>query len=107
VAAAAASLLHEIGHAHADLPSREAWLALGAPGGATPAMVAEYRSLRRSSPRIEAWERFRAGRRGPSSFGFRDPHESYAEAFALAHLDPEALERALPGATAFFEAPVR
>ncbi len=116
VRAGVMTILHEIAHAVADLPVRQAYqayaerheiyLRTGNPDdrAATREAWRAYRDLGGSGPVIDAWRAFRDGRGGPSAYGFRNPHESFAEAFALAHLDPEALERALPGATAWFDA---
>jgi hypothetical protein len=114
VAAGAMTAMHEFGHVLADAPLRraytayteayEAWHSGGDRDGRRTAReyYRLYRALGRQGPVITAWEHLREGRLGPSSYGFRDPHESFAEAFALYHLDPEALERALPGAVAWF-----
>ncbi|MEQ1505875.1 MAG: hypothetical protein ABMB14_26810 [Myxococcota bacterium] len=114
----AMTVLHEVGHALVDLPSRTAYAAyataydryLAAPDPATSELAygvvraawRRYRGIGPRGPVIAAWQRFRAGRPGPSTYGFRAPHESFAEAFALYHLDPAALDRALPGAVAWF-----
>ncbi|MEZ4237580.1 MAG: hypothetical protein R3F59_15820 [Myxococcota bacterium] len=113
---AAMTALHEVGHAIADLPFRRAYLAYlaaherwertGDPGDRAADREAwrRYRALGRAGPVVSAWEAFRGRRRGPTPYGWRDPYESFAEAFALAHLDPAALDRALPGAVAWFAA---
>lgn len=116
LAAGTMTAMHEFGHALADLPSRQAFTQYVAAAEAWERGEGErtlareryrdYQALGRQGPVIDAWEAFRDGRFGPSSYGFRDPHESFAEAFALYHLDPDALERALPGAVAWFDAGV-
>lgn len=103
--AAAMTALHEFGHVLADAPFRRAYVAYLEAWEADPTVEQPYRdyqALGRASPVVAAWEAFRGRRKGPSSSGFRDPDESFAEAFALWHLDPDALERALPGARAWF-----
>lgn len=116
----AMTALHEFGHVIADVPLRrayrayveafDAWRAASDPETARTlrkvarARYRTYRAWGRSGPVVEAWEALRAGRIGPSSYGYRNPDESFAEAFALYHLDPAALDRALPGAVAWFAA---
>lgn len=118
VAAGTMTALHELGHLLADAPLRRAYEAyiaawdawqvevdpdrLAELREAEKARYREYVRLGRSGPVVEAWDEFRAGRLGPSSYGFREKNESFAEAFALYHLDPDALERTLPGAVAWF-----
>lgn len=120
IASGVMTALHEFGHLVADEPLRvaydaylaafAAWTAETDPDRATELRAesrARYRAYRRigsRGPVIEAWEQVRAGRPGPSSYGARSPHESFAEAFALYHVDPAALERALPGAREWFAA---
>ncbi|MEQ1564504.1 MAG: hypothetical protein ABMA64_02615 [Myxococcota bacterium] len=120
VSAGVTTALHEFAHTVADAPLRrayEAYLARWRAGRdeADPqtaaairddarAMFRAYVRLGRSGPVVEAWDEFRDGRKGPSTYGFREPNESFAEAFALYHVDPDALDRAIPGASAWFVA---
>lgn len=118
IASGAMTALHEFAHVLADSPYREAYTSYLAAFDAwndapedDPTLRAAmrgryraYRELRRGGPVLAAWDALRDGRKGPSSYGFRSRAESFAEAFALHHLDPAALERAMPGAEAWFVA---
>jgi len=103
------TIVHELGHALADRPLREAWVRLVAlreaprpdPQALAQATLA-WRHMGRHGPVIEAWATVRDGP-GPGSYGARSLHESFAEAYALHRLDPAALERAMPGAAAWFD----
>jgi len=86
----ALTVVHEIGHALADAPLRAAWL------GDAPVEG-------RGGPVIGAWRAMRLGP-GPTPYANKSAHEAFAEAFALYKLDPEALQRAMPEAVAFFAA---
>jgi len=107
---AAMTLVHELGHAVADRPLREAWVALEelrAEPDPDPREVAEARAawvrLGGRGPVIEAWAEVRDGP-GPAPYGARSVHESFAEAYALHRLDPDALRRAMPAAAEWFDA---
>lgn len=83
------TLVHELGHALADAPLREA-------GGWSP-------TLTRGGPVIRAFRALDLPP-GPTPYARRSVHEAFAEAFALWKLDPDALRRTQPDALAWFEA---
>lgn len=102
---AALTVLHEAAHALADWPLRQLWRRyIEASRSESEDRRVRRREYRRASdgPVVAAWRVVRAGP-GPSSYGARSTHESFAEAYALARLDPVALDRALPGARAWFD----
>jgi hypothetical protein len=88
------TLVHEIGHVLADAPLRRAWL---------HARDADMDELAWGGPVIRGWRRVR-DHRGPTPYGRRDAHESFAEAYALHILDPDALEEVMPAGAAWFAA---
>lgn len=45
-----------------------------------------------NSPIVMEYKKVRSNRSGPTSYGRTDPSEGFAEAFAIFHLDPRALE---------------
>ncbi|MCB9678132.1 MAG: hypothetical protein H6737_23730 [Alphaproteobacteria bacterium] len=74
-------------------------------------LQADEDALEALSARLDAEEgtmhlsrRFAAetGGRSPTAYGDRSADEAFAEAFALFHVDPEALKRTLPDAWAWF-----
>jgi hypothetical protein len=48
--------------------------------------------LQGNSPVVMEYKKIRSNRSGPTSYGRTDPSEGFAEAFAIFHLDPQALE---------------
>jgi hypothetical protein len=45
-----------------------------------------------NSPIVSAFKKVRTNKSGPTSYGRTDPGEGFAEAFAIFHLDPQALK---------------
>ncbi len=114
------TLLHEFGHAVVDRPLRDTHAAWRRARDASERMVDParfqaaydratvlrscYRGLGDDGPVIEAYRAVRGRVRGPTTYGWRGRHhESFAEAFALHHLDPDALRRVMPDVAAWFE----
>ncbi|MFT4621626.1 MAG: hypothetical protein ACI8PZ_000278 [Myxococcota bacterium] len=101
------TLLHELGHAIADRPHAAAWDAMlrtaDAPRERWRAARREYRGLGRRGPVVDAYLQVWGGR-GPTRYGDRNAHESFAESFALFHADPDALLRADPDVYTWFAA---
>ncbi len=54
-------------------------------------------------PMAAAWSGVLGGRKAPTLYGRTAPIEGFADAFALHHLDPEALRRASPVAASWFD----
>ncbi len=94
------TVVHELGHVLADAPLRAAWLRAAADPSDRAARQ-ELRSLGRSGAVIRAWRDVR-DHRAPTPYGARGAHESFAEAYALHLLDPEALQEVMPAAAAWF-----
>lgn len=79
-------------------------LALEARRGAIEAEVEAVGALDLArQPAAGAWVAFLDGRPAPTLYGRLADAEGFADAFALWKLDPEALERAVPGAVAWFD----
>ncbi|MEZ4319871.1 MAG: hypothetical protein R3F61_20340 [Myxococcota bacterium] len=114
------TLLHEFGHAVVDRPLRDTFDAYRTALEASERMVDPtsfqaaydrahdldrcYRSLGADGPVIDAYREVRGRTRGPTTYGWRSrTHESFAEAFALHHLDPHALRRVMPSVADWFE----
>jgi hypothetical protein len=98
---AASTALHELGHAVADSAARAAFAAYEQDPSA-PSWRA-FRAIARASDPVRDFRR-RWTRPGPTTYGGWRAHEAYAEAFLLAHADPEALARISPPLAAWFAA---
>jgi hypothetical protein len=88
-------ILHELGHALSDAPARRAQ---------AEALEESAGRWRASNPVTAAYAAVAAEAVGPTRYGRTAPAEGFAEAFALYHLDPEALLRVMPGVHAWFAA---
>ncbi|MCB9676731.1 MAG: hypothetical protein H6737_16560 [Alphaproteobacteria bacterium] len=114
------TLMHEFGHAVVDRPLRDTFEAWRTALEASERMVDPtsfqaafdrahelercYHRLGNDGPVIEAYEAVRGRTRGPTTYGWRSrSHESFAEAFALHHLDPAALRRVMPDVADWFD----
>jgi len=108
------TVLHELGHAvhqgrfRARLQEiRALESAFPTPEGKTREAIGRHMALTKEhkseevSPVIAAWKaQFDSS---PTEYGNTSAPEAFAEAFALYHLDPQALHRAMPDAHAWFE----
>lgn len=118
-------LLHELGHAFTHLPrvnahrqhvalrdAFEAGREAGAPMSELKRLFDEGEALRATAealpeigPLAAAFDQAIGGSAyAPTAYGRTQPSEAFAEAFALHHLDPAALERACPKGAAWFSA---
>ena len=100
-------VLHEIAHALALSSRHRARRALVVAGEAGDAArfaeaIRVWRRARSSDPVIEAFRRARGPERGPTPYGRKNIHESFAEAFGLFKTDPDALMRVMPRTAAWF-----
>lgn len=99
------SIVHEIGHAFEQAAARRAYCAAEeARGAKASALVDEGNRLAGRSPVVEGYLRALAGLPAPTDYGNASAHESFAESFALFHVDPAALLRARPAVHAWFAA---
>jgi len=78
------TILHELGHAITGWPARRAFERNEHRKG---------RKLQRSNRVLKAYRKARGASRGPTPYGRTSTVESFAESFALYHLDPQALAR--------------
>jgi len=98
------SLLHEMGHAFERDAARDAYCAAGRTSGARRnELIERGNALGRDSPMLRAFLAVKAGEPGPTDYADASPHEAFAESFALFHMDPDALRRALPRVHAWFK----
>jgi hypothetical protein len=99
------SLLHEMGHAFEMDQARDAFCAAGRTRGATrDALVEDGNRLGDGGAVLVAYARVLGDDRGPTAYGETSLKESFAESFALFHVDPAALRRVLPRVHAWFAA---
>jgi hypothetical protein len=100
------SLLHEIGHAIEQAPSRAAYCAAEKKRRVEEKnpLVAEGNRLVHDSPVVAAYLAVLAGLPAPTDYGNESRHESFAESFALARVDPKALARTRPSVARWFAA---
>jgi hypothetical protein len=78
------TILHELGHAVSGWPARRAF---------EQGEVRKGRKLQRSNRVLKGYRKARGAVRGPTPYGRSSLTESFAESFALYHLDPKALAR--------------
>lgn len=97
------SLVHEIGHAFEQAAARASYCAAGrARGEKRNALVRAGNALVATNPVLEGYLQALDGQPAPTDYGNASPHESFAESFALFHVDPHALQRARPKVFAWF-----
>lgn len=97
------SIVHEMGHAFEMDAARDAYCAAGrADRRRRNALILAGNDLGRDNPVLRAYLDVKAGDPGPTDYGDTSAKESFAESFALFHVDPDALRRALPRVHAWF-----
>jgi hypothetical protein len=97
------SIVHEIGHAFEQSLARKQFCAAErARGDKKNELIGEGNRLTESNPVIEAYRAALAGEPAPTDYGNTSIGESFAESFALFHVDPEALKRTRPSVHAWF-----
>lgn len=97
------SLLHEIGHAVEQSAARERFCAAARTNGARAnTLIGEGNRLVSESPALGAYLIALGEQPAPTDYGNSSPQESFAESFALFHVDPGALERTRPDVYRWF-----
>jgi hypothetical protein len=96
------ALVHEIGHAVSSAPSREKYCAAERDPKRRNALVAAGNDLVAGGPVIEAYLRVLDGLPAPTDYGNTSALESFAESFALFHIDEAALQRTRPAVARWF-----
>ena len=97
------SIVHEVGHAFEQAAAREKFCAAErAKGDKANTLIAAGNDLTGDSPVLDGYAKALGGEPAPTDYGNTSPHESFAESFALFHVDPEALQRTRPGVFAWF-----
>lgn len=98
------SLVHEIGHALEQSAANERYCAAEkARGALANRLINEGNSLVKDSPALAAYLRALDGSPAPTDYGDTSAHESFAESFALFHVDPDALARTRPSVYRWFK----
>lgn len=99
------SIVHEIGHAFEQSAARDAYCAAEKAAGARAnQLVDQGNRLADRSPVLEEYLGVLAGQPAPTDYGNASAHESFAESFALFHVDAAALLRTRPAVHAWFAA---
>lgn len=97
------SLIHEVGHAFEQELARRAFCRAQKARGAR---AAEWQTLGKGysnrSPVLQAYLDVLQGAPAPTDYGKSSPKESFAESFALFHVDPNALRRTRPAVHDWF-----
>ena len=97
------SLLHEIGHAVAAAPARQAFCtATQKHGDKRNEWIHKGNRWTQEGPVLEAYRAALAGQPAPTDYGNTSLHESFAESFALFHVDNDALRRTRPSLHTWF-----
>ncbi|OGQ09823.1 MAG: hypothetical protein A2138_19165 [Deltaproteobacteria bacterium RBG_16_71_12] len=98
------AIVHEIGHAFEQAAARRAYCAAEKAGARSGALVDEGNRLSDRSPVLDQYLRALRDLPAPTDYGNASSHESFAESFALFHVDPAALLRTRPAVHAWFAA---
>lgn len=99
------ALVHEMGHAFDMDEARDAFCAAQrARGDKRRALADDASRAGKRGAVLEAYLAVLAGAPAPTDYGRSSEKESFAESFALFHVDPEALKRVLPKVHAWFAA---
>jgi len=103
--AALHAIVHEIGHAFEKSPSRQRHCRSDdARGDEKARLIREGNALGDDNPVLRAYLDVLDGQPAPTDYGTTSPAESFAESFALFHVDPAALVRTRPKVAAWFAA---
>lgn len=101
--AALHAIVHEIGHAIEKAPSRQRHCASDkARGDQKNALIREGNALGHDNGVVRAYLDVLGGLPAPTDYGTTSDAESFAESFALFHVDPAALQRTRPKVAAWF-----
>jgi hypothetical protein len=98
------SIAHEIGHAFEQSTGRDSFCkAKREKSYRKSDLIRRGNEHVRMSPVLAEYLRVLDGKPAPTDYGNHSKHESFAESFALFHVDPAALERARPAVYAWFK----